>query len=365
MHNRSAHPQAPGVACCCFITPPDLLGRLAQEGDAEQRKAAVRALATSAGMRAKRSLVGKLVQDQTARAAAMAMFAPPGAHRSVYDLAGRGADALPGDLVRSEGDPPAADEAVNEAYDGAGATYDFFSQAYGRDSIDGAGLALVSCVHYGIAFDNAFWDGVEMVYGDGSGQVFHVGALTKALDVIAHELTHGVTQYTAGLEYHTQSGALNEHFSDVFGSLVKQFVRGETADQADWLIGEGALVEGLGDALRSMKAPGTAFIGDTQPAHMNDYADLPNDNDPQNDNGGVHINSGIPNHAFYLAATALGGNAWEGVGRIWYETLTTRLGPTSQFTDAAAATIEVAGELFGAGSAEEQAVRDGWSQVGL
>ena len=235
---------------------------------------------------------------------------------------------------------------MNEAYGGAAATYTFYKEAYDRDSVDGSGLALVSCVHFGVDFDNAFWDGGEMVYGDGSHQLFIVGSLTKAIDVIGHELTHGVTQYTAGLEYHGQSGALNESCSDVFGSLVKQYSLGQSADQADWLNGAGLLVPEMGgQALRSMSNPGTAFDGDPQPAHMDDYQDLPDDNDPRNDNGGVHINSGIPNRAFYLAATAIGGNAWEG---------RTDLVPDAHaasrvdvgLRQAADATVEAAADLF-------------------
>jgi Zn-dependent metalloprotease len=183
---------------------------------------------------------------------------------------------------------------------------------------------------------------------------------------MAHELTHGVTQFTAGLRYRAQSGALNESFSDVFGSLVKQRSLGQAADQADWLIGEGILGPQLpGDALRSLKAPGTAFQFDNQPAHMDQYVQLPDDGDPRHDHGGVHINSGIPNHAFFLAATAIGGNAWEIAGSVWYTTLTTRLDENSDFQAAADATARVAGELFGAGGAEQQAVQAAWQQVGI
>jgi Zn-dependent metalloprotease len=348
---------------CCFIAPPDLLARLAKEGSPEQRDAAIRTLATSAVLRNRRSLVTHLIR-QGADVQALGLCAPPSAeNRSVYDVDHGGQSDLPGRLVRREGQGPVADESVNEAYDGADKTYEFYKDAYSRNSVDDRGLALISSVHFGTAFDNAFWNGGEMVYGDGSGQLFIEGGLTKAIDVIGHELTHGVTQFTAGLEYHDQPGALNESFSDVFGSLVKQYALGQTADEADWLIGEGILVPSLGNALRSMKEPGTAFQGDTQPGHMRDYQDLPNDNDPANDNGGVHINSGIPNHAFYLAATAIGGNAWEVAGKIWYETLTKRLQPDAQFSDAAAATVAVAGELFG--DDEVQAVRGAWDGVGV
>jgi Zn-dependent metalloprotease len=113
-----------------------------------------------------------------------------------------------------------------------------------------------------------------------------------------------------------------------------------------------------------MKEPGTAYEGDSQPAHMDDYVDLPNDNDPRNDNGGVHINSGIPNRAFYLAAAAIGGNAWEKAGRVWYAALTEGLEPDSDFNAAAGATAEAAGQLFGSG-AEHDAVENAWRQVGV
>ncbi len=159
-----------------------------------------------------------------------------------------------------------------------------------------------------------------MVFGDGDGSIF-VG-FTKSLDVIGHELTHGVSAEEAkGLEYHDQPGALNESISDVFGSMVKQYALGQDATQADWLIGNDILGPDFhGVALRSMAAPGTAYddpqLGkDPQPATMAQYVQT------QNDNGGVHINSGIPNKAFHDAAVALGGNAWETAGKVWYAAL--------------------------------------------
>ena len=171
----------------------------------------------------------------------------------------------------------------------------------------------IASVHYDQDYDNAFWNGDQMVFGDGDGVIFT--GFTKALDVIGHELTHGVTQFTANLDYNAQSGALNESFSDVFGSLVKQYRNGEDTASADWLIGKGILAPGIhGVALRSMKAPGTAYddpkLGgkDPQPADMSGYVDT------ADDNGGVHLNSGIPNHAFFLLADQLGGNAWDDAG---------------------------------------------------
>jgi Zn-dependent metalloprotease len=350
---------------CCFIAPPYLLAEIAEEGSPEEREAAVRTLAASAEIQASRAMIAELVRERGVDIADL-LDAARAKNRSVHDVDHGGRTNLPGRLVRSEGDPATGDDAVNDAYDGAEATYNFYKEAFGRDSIDGSGLKLISCVHYSNNFDNAFWDGGEMVYGDGSGQLFVSGSLTKAIDVIGHELTHGITQFTAGLEYHVQSGALNESFSDVFGSLVKQYSRKQTAKEADWLIGEGIMGPALGGkALRSMSNPGTAYKGDRQPAHMDDYKNLPDDGDPKNDNGGVHINSGIPNRAFYLTATAIGGNAWEAPGKIWYQTLTTRLKPKSNFREAAEATVEEAGKQFGSGGKEEKAVQQAWKEVGV
>jgi Zn-dependent metalloprotease len=360
----------PLTACVhpvCFIAPPNILARIAEEGKVEDRLAAVRTLAASASMRTRRSIVSQVVRELGVDVRALTFMAPPpGETRTVYDVHNGGSSALPGEKIRGEGDPSSADESVNEAYDGCDSTYKFYQQVFDRDSVDGNGLELVSSVHYGVDYDNAFWNGTQMVYGDGSGRFFERGGLTKDIAVIAHELTHGITQFTAGLEYHDQPGALNESISDVFGSLVKQYGLSQSAAEADWLIGEGILGEALhGKALRSMKEPGTANKFDDQPANMDGYVELPNDTDPANDNGGVHINSGVPNHAFYLAATTIGGNAWEKPGRIWYKALTDHLKPDSDFRIAAEATVAVAGELFDAGGPEQTAVGEAWQQVGV
>jgi Zn-dependent metalloprotease len=202
-----------------------------------------------------------------------------------------------------------------------------------------------------------------MVYGDGDGEIFQ--RFTKSIDVIGHELTHGVTQYEAALEYQDQAGALNESFSDVFGTLIKQHALKQTVDKADWLIGAGLFTRKVnGVALRSMKEPGTAYndstIGkDPQPGHMKDFVNT------TSDNGGVHINSGIPNRAFYLTATEIGGNAWEKAGYIWYVTLTERLRESSNFQKAANMTFEVASSVYGKGSHEQKAVQNAWNLVGI
>ena len=350
----------------CFIVPPYLLDHIAQLDDPRLEhasNAARRALSSAPPFRSVRK--GEPAPPQQSMRSndksATRQAAPGEPSRFISDAANT--ETLPGRLVRSEGEPPTGDETVNEAYDGLGRTYSLFWEAFTRDSIDGKGLPLAATVHYGEAYDNAFWDGTQMVFGDGDGQVF-VG-FTNSLSVIGHELAHGVTQYTANLVYQGQSGALNESVSDVFGALVEQHSLGQSAEQASWLIGEGIFSDEVeGQALRSMKAPGTAYNDDVlgqdpQPADMSGYIET------EDDYGGVHLNSGIPNRAFYLAATAIGGNAWEAPGQIWYETLTTQVKANADFRQFADATIAVASRLFGEDSAEAEAVRSGWQTVGV
>jgi Zn-dependent metalloprotease len=281
--------------------------------------------------------------------------------RTIYTANNR--RRLPGKLAREEGDDPTGDPAVDEAYDYLGATYDLFFDEYNRNSLDDEGMELIASVHYARNYDNAFWNGEQMVFGD--GRIFN--RFTSSVDVIGHELSHGVTELTAGFRYVDQSGALNESTSDVFGILVKQRFLGLAADESDWLIGK-ELVDGTGIngvALRSMSEPGTAYddpiLGgkDPQPGHMDDYVET------NSDNGGVHINSGIPNHAFYLAATAIGGNAWEEAGLVWYEALISEVTPNQNFAGWAELTIETAARLFGANDIVPQAFEDAWIEVGV
>jgi len=194
-----------------------------------------------------------------------------------------------------------------------------------------------------------------MTFGDGDGKLFL--GFASALDVVAHELTHGVTQFTVpgGLDYVDQSGALNESISDVFGSVVKQWKLGQSVDQADWLIGPGIMAPAVGQALRSMKDPGNPAITwthDDQPKTMTAYVQ----------GGDVHTNSGIPNHAFFLAATGIGGNSWDQAAHIWYTALPL-LTSNATFADAAKATIQTAGNLYGPASSEQTAVEGAWREV--
>lgn len=345
----------PGVSLgiLCSVVPPYILRNIAARGDDDDRVRAREALLLSAQPRRER---------QVAAVVAGAVLVPRRAKwRTIYD-ARQGRD-LPGRTVRTEGSRRSGDAASDEAYELSGRTYDYFRRNHDRRSLDDRGMRLEATVHFGRDFNNAHWNGRQMIYGDGDGKYFH--RFTSSIDIVAHELTHGLTQYTAALGFSGQCGALAEHFSDVFGTLVKQYWRGETAADADWLIGAELLTSRVnGAAIRSMKAPGTAYddpiLGtDPQPSHMRDFVKT------SADDRGVHVNSGIPNHAFYRTATLIGGRAWEVAGKIWYRALTRELGPRSRFQHCADATWRAAGELFGHGSEPQAAVLAGWKAAGI
>jgi Zn-dependent metalloprotease len=343
--------------CICSIVPPHLFERIARSGSAEERGAALDTLSIDHSIRLARAQNAALAAQPIRRAIGR-QGAQGAVHRTIFDALHRN-DQHATKVLLHEGDEPVSDSSANQAYDGLGDTFRFYWEVLTRDSIDDGSLPLLGEVHFGRRYDNAFWDGARMMFGDGSGTLFT--GFTSALEVIGHELTHGVTQATINLLYTGQSGALNESISDVFGCLVKQYKLGHTADQASWLVGEGILGPGMhGVALRSMKAPGTAFDGDEQPASMSAYVQT------TSDNGGVHTNSGIPNRAFYLAATGIGGHAWERAGRIWYQVMASRaVSPDAPFHSFAQATLAAASALYGPGSTESRAVADAWGEVGV
>jgi Zn-dependent metalloprotease len=269
---------------------------------------------------------------------------------------------LPGKLARAERDPKSTDSAVNEAYNYSASTYNFYRKVFDRNSLDDHGMSLISSVHLGQRLNNAFWTGEQMCYGDGDGRIFI--RFTKSLDVVGHELTHGVISHTCNLVYANEPGALNEHFADVFGSLVKQWSRRQTVKSADWLIGPDIMGPGTSaKSLRTFKE-GKAYENDPllgtdpQPKHMKDkYMG-------SGDHGGVHINSGIPNHAFFLAAMEIGGRAWERAGQIWYKTML-KLTANSNFADTVEASAETAATLHGTNSKEHKAITKAWKSVGF
>jgi len=323
----------------CAFVPPYLLRQIALSRP-EEADWVERMLAHDDGVRLQRSLVS----DAVAQGPAWIVHTA------------RNGSGLPGDVVRTAGDGPSGDVAADEAADGVAASLEMYAEVYGRDSFDDAGATVVSTVHFQRDYDNAFWNGQQLVFGDGDGRIFD--RFTKPVDVLGHELTHAVTERTAGLVYEGQSGALNESLSDVFASCLKQRLLGQDAVAGDWLIGAGLFLPGVeGRALRDMAHPGTAYddpvLGrDPQPDHMDGYVDT------TDDHGGVHLNSGIPNRAFHLAATAIGGSSAEGAGRIWYAALTGGLSSRADFATFAAATLAAAGDHAGQ-------VEEAWRTVGV
>jgi Zn-dependent metalloprotease len=334
----------------CQFIPPYLLETIAtSHPDPEASQCSERTLQIDATMRARRAV---------AEPSTGPLLAEGEAPFSVF-TADNGTD-LPGRLVRAAGDAESGDVTVDEAYAGVEASLALFSEVFDRSSFDGKGAPVITTVHYEKDYDNAFWDGTQLVFGDGDGTVF--GRFTGPVDVIGHELSHAVTEFTANLTYEGQSGALNESVSDVFGSCLKQRLLGESVDEADWLIGEGIFLPAVnGKALRSMAAPGTAYddpaVGkDPQVATMADYVVT------TEDNGGVHTNSGIPNKAFHLAATGLGGSSWEDAGKIWYAALTSGIAADTDFAGFAAATVAAAQDVSDEAA---EVVRSAWTQVGV
>ena len=265
-------------------------------------------------------------------------------NRTVYNMNHDATQSnLPGVLARSEGQGPVADADVNQAYDFAGLTYDYYAANHGRDSFDNAGGQLRSSVHFGTNYQNAFWNGTQMVYGDG---------FTAADDVVAHELTHAVTERSAGLLYYNQSGALNESYSDIFGETVDltSGLTGSDLPAHRWLLAEDLSI----GAIRNMMNP-NAF-GD--PGKMSDSAQFVCRSDawtnPSGDSGGVHSNSGVPNHAFALMVDggSFNGRTATGIGftkaaKIQYRALTTYLTSGSGFADNANALNQSCSDLIG------------------
>lgn len=247
-------------------------------------------------------------------------------------------------------------EAVDAHYF-SGIVYDYYLNQLNRNSFDNKGASIINFVNFGL-FDNAFWDGYQMVYGSGKNSF---ECLSCALDVVAHEMTHGVIEYSANLEYVSQSGALNESLADMMAVVI---------DSDDWIIGEDTgIIEGS-RLLRDLQNPARGLT--TQPAHMDDYVELPEDDN--NDNGGVHINSGIPNHAAYLIGTGidtvsgLQGQGKKLLGQIAYGAMTSYLTPTSDFADARDAFVLSAGDLDLTDTQKAevvQIVKNAWKAVGL
>lgn len=343
------------LACGCFIIPKDVLDRFAR--DASLSAATRKAFADTSDQEAiwrKLRAASNVATKETLAVRGVSATVAPAPKVSVYDCANT--TALPGTPVANPGS--SADLTAKRAFDTTTAVAKFYKACFGRNSIDNAGMTLLSNIHYDVEYNNAFWDGRQMTYGDGDGKIFV--DFTKSNDVIAHELTHGVTQYTLGLNYTNEAGGLNEHMSDAFGSMFRQWDAGQDVGSADWLIGSeimGTTAQSRGfTCLRDMSNPGGAHCLSQQPFHYRDYR-------PGSD---PHESSGIPNHAFYLAATALGGKTWEKLGKIWYASLAGGLAsPNMKFKTFARRTRRAAKRLYPNDASVYAAVNAGWYGVGI
>jgi Zn-dependent metalloprotease len=351
----------------CFIIPPNITQKILENGSERQKKDAERTMQSIISIRGRR--LSLLSQAPLLGQTLLAKVLQTQLDRLIFDA--NGESSLPGELKRREGQGPRGENDVDKAYDFSGDAFRLFKEAFERNSIDNSGMTLISTVNYiepGEEFyNNASWNGEQMIYGVPDPSIFKTFLLRT---VAAHEMGHGVVQHEGGLRYQKDTGALNEHFADVFGILAEQLNRNEDSDQSKWLIGEGIWADTInGESLRSMSDPGTAYddplIGkDPQPKHINNYADLPVD--PFNDWGGVHMNSGIPNHAFYKAAKNIGGPAWSSAGVVWYAALKVLPGKpsTTTFQDLANTTNEIASRLFNDDS-KRKAVYNAWKDVGI
>lgn len=282
--------------------------------------------------------------------------------------------SLPGTLLWSEGGTQTSDTTAQAAYNYAGNVYDYYKNVHLRDSYDGAGATIISSVHYSSSYNNAFWNGSQMVYGDGDGTQFI--PLSKALDVDAHELTHAVTERTANLTYSNEPGALNEATSDILGNSCEAYSKnGGTPNSNTWLVGEDIYTPGTsGDALRYMNNP-------TQDGYSKDY--YPERITGTADNGGVHGNSGIANLAYYLmvmggthprskttvvvpALSTTSSTSLDMAQRIWYRALTVYMTSSTNFQGARNATAQAAADLYGGTTgAAYNSVQKAWDCVAV
>ncbi|MEG3175046.1 M4 family metallopeptidase [Sphingomonas sp. RB3P16] len=348
------------MTCGCTIIPDDVLLRFAADPEIpdETRQALHHSAAISAQLRALRTQNAALTLTALQLPLAPSPNPRPPRHALpagyVFDC--HHTTTLPGVQIAMPGSSP--DGSVKRAYVESEGVAKFYWEAFKRDSIDNHHMSLVSSVHYGVKYNNAFWNGAQMTYGDGDGQVFL--DFTLGDDVIAHELTHGVTEHSLGLSYSGESGGLNESMSDVFGSMFRQWEKQQDVTQADWKIGAdimGPLSKQKGyTCLRDMAAPKNAHAMAPQPDHY--YPGLGN-LDP-------HYSSGPPNLAFYKAAMAIGGKSWEKAGKVWYKALT-KAPPVPKMTMAqfAQRTRTLSTSLFPNDPSVHTAVHNAWTAVGL
>jgi Zn-dependent metalloprotease len=344
------------MSCACCIVPRDVLMRFSHDRklSAKMRKAMFDTAQISHDIRELRCKALELTRTARAHSFGVAEELAPSPAVTAYDC--RHSRVLPGLPVSNPG--ASSDATVKRAFNEAAKVAEFYKEVFDRNSIDNQGMTIMSSVHYGSNYNNALWNGTQMVYGDGDGKLFL--DFTKGNDVIGHELTHGVTQHTLGLNYEDEAGGLNESMSDCFGSMFRQWEADQDVNAADWLIGHdlmGPDAKARGyTCLRDMADPGAQHCLAPQPTQ---YSQITPGMDP-------HYTSGPPNLAFCTACKAYGGKSWEKVGQVWYDALTT-FGPAPDLgmTEFANRTRQVAVTKYRGDSAVADAVDQGWKKVGL
>ena len=334
---------------CCFIVPPEVLKKYSRDPslDAATRKKLQDTYVETERLRGLREAYRVATLSDPLRFVAELTVHVPAQH--VFDCGHR--KSLPGKPVAT---PTGG---FKTTFDTTAKVVEFYKTVLGRNSVDNKGFDLVSSLHYDKNYDNAFWNGQQMVYGDGDGQLFVEMYLSP--DVIGHELTHGVTQNESALRYQGESGALNESISDVFGTVFNQWLnQWLVTEPRGWLVGAGimaAAAQAKGfTCLRDMVQPSAAHCLSKQPEQ---YSQI----DPTAD---VHVNSGVPNKAFALFARAVGGQAWTSAIKVWYDTCTNRaLRSDATFAEFATLTVASARKL-GSGALADRC-RGAWQEVGV
>lgn len=343
------------MPCSCFIIPNDVLTKLSKDKSlkADLRKRMVDTVSISHELRELRTQAAKLTSVAAAHAGGLVQLAAAPAV-TVYDC--KTTQTLPGSPIPKP--KTSSDASAKRAFNQTSKVAQFYKQVFGRNSIDDQGMTMMSSIHYGVKYNNAMWNGSQMVYGDGDGSIFI--DFTKGNDVIGHELTHGVTQHSLQLAYAGDAGGLNESISDCFGSMFRQWSAKQNVKKADWLIGRdimGAASKKKGfTCLRDMANPAAKHCLAPQPTK---YSQITPGMDP-------HYSSGPPNLAFCTACVTLGGNSWDEVGQVWYHSLT-GFGPMPNMTMKAfaARTRQAAHTLYPTKAAVYAAVNAGWTKIGL
>lgn len=358
--NREPHAHRvhhPGC-CSCFIVPKRVLERFSKDKELseELRRYFADAAKLEDEWRKTRVQAAKLMRMTrdalpTGLTAAASAAAP---NVLVFDC--QNGTSLPGVPVSNPAS--STDASAQRAFKETTSVITFYQSVFGRNSLDNAGMTLVSSIHFSVKYNNAAWNGSQMLYGDGDGRIFV--DFTKSNDVIGHELTHGVTQFTSAFAYRNEAGGLNESMSDVFGSMFRQWSANQTVTAADWLIGKdiiGPVAKARGlTCLRDMANPAASHCLAPQPTKFSQYR---NGMDP-------HDSSGIPNLAFYKAAMAIGGKSWDKAGKIWYQALTGfPPSPNMKMSAFARRTRSLATSLFPADPGVFTAVDNAWTAVGL